>query len=95
MKEDVEKLLPPREQTILEVALTPIQNTYYKAIYEKNTSFLFKGSKPGHAPSLMNVMMELRKCCNQLFLIHGAEEHVLADAAAIGPKKLEQEKLSI
>ena len=54
---------------------------YYKAIYEENTSFLFKGSKPGNSPSLMNVMMELRKCCNQLFLICGAEERILVDAA--------------
>lgn len=63
VKEDVEKSLPPKVETILEVTLTPIQKTYYKAIYEKNTSFLFKGSKPSNAPSLMNIMMELRKCC--------------------------------
>ncbi len=64
VKEDVEKSLPPKEETILEVSLTPIQKTFYKAIYEKNTSFLIKGTKPSNAPSLMNVMMELRKCCN-------------------------------
>lgn len=64
VKEDVEKALPPKEETILEVTLTPIQKQFYKAIYEKNTAFLFKGSKPSNAPSLMNVMMELRKCCN-------------------------------
>ena len=57
MKEDADKSLPPREETIQEVALTPIKNTYYKAIYENNTSFLFKGVKPGNAPSLMNVMI--------------------------------------
>lgn len=82
VKEDVEKALPPKEETILEVTLTPIQKTYYKAIYERNTTFLFKGSKPSNAPSLMNVMMELRKCCNHPFLIRGAEERILADAAA-------------
>ena len=92
VKEDVEKSLPPKEETILEVSLTPIQKTYYKAIYEKNTSFLFKGAKPGNAPSLMNVMMELRKCCNHPFLIRGAEERILADAAASGPQKSVQEK---
>ena len=61
VKEDVAKSLPPKVETILEVSLTPIQKTYYKAIYEKNTNFLFKGSKPSNAPSLMNIMMELRK----------------------------------
>jgi chromodomain-helicase-DNA-binding protein 7 len=64
VKEDVEKSLPPKEETILEVTLTPIQKQFYKAIYEKNTGFLYKGTKASNAPSLMNVMMELRKCCN-------------------------------
>jgi len=81
VKEDVAKSLPPKVETILEVSLTPIQKTYYKAIYEKNTNFLFKGSKPSNAPSLMNIMMELRKCCNHPFLIRGAEERILNDAA--------------
>lgn len=81
VKEDVEKSLPPKEETILEVSLTPIQKKYYKAIYERNTAFLFKGAKPSNAPSLMNVMMELRKCCNHPYLVRGAEERILADAA--------------
>ena len=82
VKEDVEKSLPPKEETILEVSLTPIQKTFYKAIYERNTSFLFKGAKASNAPSLMNVMMELRKCCNHPYLVKGAEERILAEAAA-------------
>lgn len=81
MKEDVEKSLPPKEETILEVSLTPIQKKYYKAIFERNTAFLFKGTKPSNAPSLMNVMMELRKCCNHPYLVRGAEERILAEAA--------------
>jgi chromodomain-helicase-DNA-binding protein 7 len=81
VKEDVEKSLPPKEETILEVSLTPIQKTYYKAIYEKNTSFLFKGAKPSNSPSLMNIMMELRKCCNHPFLVRGAEDRILNEAA--------------
>lgn len=87
VKEDVEKSLPPKEETILEVTLTPIQKTYYKAIYEKNTSFLFKGSKKSNAPSLMNIMMELRKCCNHPFLIRGIEDRILDEATAISVKK--------
>ncbi len=58
------------------------QKTYYKAIYERNTSFLFKGSKPSNAPGLMNIMMELRKCCNHPFLIKGAEDRILHEAAS-------------
>lgn len=82
VKEDVEKSLPNKEETILEVSLTPIQKTFYKAIYERNTTYLFKGTKANNAPSLMNVMMELRKCCNHPFLVKGAEDRILNEAAA-------------
>lgn len=90
VKEDVEKSLPPKEETILEVTLTPIQKKYYKAIYERNTAFLFKGSKPSNAPSLMNVMMELRKACNHPFLIRGAEERIVDDAIVSLKEKAEE-----
>ena len=87
----MEKYILPEEETILEVALTSIQKTYYdKAIYENNTSFLFKGTKPGNALSLMNVIIELRKCFNKLFPIQRDDELILADASASGPHKSEQ-----
>ena len=44
IKEDVEKSLPPKEETIVEVSLTALQKKFYRAIYEKNTSFLYKGT---------------------------------------------------
>lgn len=40
MKEDVEKSLAPKEETIVEVELTVLQKQYYRAIYEMNTEFL-------------------------------------------------------
>jgi SNF2 family DNA or RNA helicase len=77
IKEDVEKSLPPKEETVVEVSLTPLQRKFYMAIYDRNTAFLFKESKPSMAPSLMNVMMELRKCCNHAYLNRGVEERIL------------------
>ncbi|TYZ64179.1 hypothetical protein PybrP1_006326 [[Pythium] brassicae (nom. inval.)] len=74
MKEDVEKSLAPKEETIVEVELTVLQKQYYRAIYEMNTEFLSRGRKKVQTPSLMNVAMELRKCCNHPFLIKGVEE---------------------
>ena len=53
MKEDVEKSLPPKEEIIIEVALTTIQKQFYRAVYERNTTFLFKGLRA--------------KCCSVLF----------------------------
>jgi SNF2 family DNA or RNA helicase len=77
MKEDVEKSIAPKEETIIEVDLTEIQRKYYKAIYEKNFSFLVKGVKGSNVGSMMNVMLQLRKCCNHPYLINGLEDSVL------------------
>uniref|UniRef100_A0A8C9TMH5 Chromodomain helicase DNA binding protein 9 n=1 Tax=Scleropages formosus TaxID=113540 RepID=A0A8C9TMH5_SCLFO len=79
LKEDVEKKLAPKEETIIEVELTNIQKKYYRAILEKNFSFLAKGAGQANVPNLVNTMMELRKCCNHPYLITGAEEKILED----------------
>lgn len=71
LKEDVEKKLAPKEETIIEVELTNIQKKYYRAILEKNFSFLAKGAGQSNMPNLVNTMMELRKCCNHPYLIKG------------------------
>lgn len=84
VKDDVEKSLPPKEETIIEVSMTGVQRQFYKAIFEKNTTFLFKASEKGCAnktvyPSLMNIVMELRKACNHPFLIRGVEDRIVSE----------------
>lgn len=73
VKEDVEKSIPPKEETIIEVELTRVQKQYYRAIYERNRSYLYMGVSGG-LPSLINIQMQLRKCCNHPFLIKGVED---------------------
>ena len=75
MKEDVEKSLKPKEETIVEVELTNIQKKYYRGILEKNFTFLSK-SGSNNVPNLMNTMMELRKCCIHPYLLNGAEDQI-------------------
>lgn len=79
MKEDVEKSLKPKEETIVEVELTNIQKKYYRGILERNFSFLTKGTSSANLPNLMNTMMELRKCCIHPYLLNGAEEQIQTD----------------
>jgi len=64
MKEHVEKTILAKEETIVEVELTVTQKQYYKAIYEKNVDFLYKGCKGNNVPNMLNIVMQLRKCCN-------------------------------
>ncbi len=71
LKEDVEKNLAPKEETIVEVELTNTQKKYYRAILERNFQFLSRGASSSNVPNLMNTMMELRKCCNHPYLIDG------------------------
>lgn len=71
LKEDVEKNLPTKEETIIEVELTSFQKKYYRALYEKNREFLMHNK--GGVDSA-NIVMELRKCCNHPFLLDGVEE---------------------
>jgi chromodomain-helicase-DNA-binding protein 7 len=72
VKEDVAKDIPPKEETIIDVELTTLQKQYYRAIFERNLGVL-KLAK-GNMPKLMNIQMELRKCCNHPFLVHGVED---------------------
>lgn len=73
VKEDVAKDIPAKEETLIDVELTSIQKQYYRAIFEHNHSFLNMGNSRNIAPKLMNIQMELRKCCNHPFLLDGVE----------------------
>jgi hypothetical protein len=77
VKEHVERSVPPKEEMIIEVELTVAQKQYYRAIYEQNKSFLFRGGGARDGPRLTNLAMELRKCCNHPFLVRGAERALL------------------
>lgn len=83
LKEDVEKSIPVKEETVVEVELTALQKRYYRAILEKNFAFLTKGCRGNNAPNLVNTMMELRKCCIHPYLIKGSEERILAECGAV------------
>ena len=87
LKEDVEKNLAPKEETIIEVELTSIQKKYYRAIMEKNFSFIVAKATARNVPNLMNLFMELRKCCNHPFLIKGAEAHIIEEWQRFHPSE--------
>ncbi|RCH89603.1 Chromodomain-helicase-DNA-binding protein, partial [Rhizopus stolonifer] len=82
-KEDVEKSIPVKEETVIEVELTNPQKKWYRAILEKNFSFLKKGAKSNkEMPQLRNIMMQLRKCCIHPYLLDGAEEVIVNETGA-------------
>ncbi len=81
----MEKSIPTKEETIIEVELTSTQRAYYRAILERNFQFLRQGPKKTNVPNLINTMMELRKCCIHPYLITGAEVLKLVFSGALIP----------
>ncbi|KAJ3333445.1 choline dehydrogenase 7 [Blyttiomyces sp. JEL0837] len=82
LKEDVEKSIPVKEETIIEVELTTMQKKWYRSILERNFTWLKQGTKKNNMPNLRNTVMELRKCCIHPFLLNGAEETILKEYSA-------------
>ncbi|XP_070517444.1 chromodomain-helicase-DNA-binding protein 1 isoform X3 [Cardiocondyla obscurior] len=67
VKKDVEKSLPAKVEQILRVEMTSVQKQYYKWILTKNYEALRKGTK-GSTTTFLNIVVELKKCCNHAFL---------------------------
>ncbi|XP_034712878.1 chromodomain-helicase-DNA-binding protein 3 isoform X3 [Etheostoma cragini] len=67
LKADVFKNMPSKTELIVRVELSPMQKKYYKLILTKNFEALnSKGG--GNQVSLLNIMMDLKKCCNHPYL---------------------------
>ncbi|KAM0954320.1 putative calcium/calmodulin-dependent protein kinase chromatin remodeling ISWI family [Dioscorea sansibarensis] len=70
LKSDVEKGLPPKKETILKVGMSQMQKHYYRALLQKDLDVINAG---GERKRLLNIAMQLRKCCNHPYLFQGAE----------------------
>uniref|UniRef100_A0A8C2H523 Chromodomain helicase DNA binding protein 2 n=1 Tax=Cyprinus carpio TaxID=7962 RepID=A0A8C2H523_CYPCA len=73
VKKDVEKSLPAKVEQILRVDMSAQQKQFYKWILTRNYKALSKGTR-GSSSGFLNIVMELKKCCNHGFLIKQPEE---------------------
>ncbi|KAL1082394.1 hypothetical protein V6Z11_D09G130400 [Gossypium hirsutum] len=90
---DVEKSLPPKIERILRVEMSPLQKQYYRWILERNFHDLNKGVR-GNQVSLLNIVVELKKCCNHPFLFESADHGYGGDTSMNDISKLERIILS-
>lgn len=63
--------MPSKSEFIVRVELSPMQKKYYKYILTRN----FEALNPrggGQQVSLLNIMMDLKKCCNHPYLFPAA-----------------------
>ncbi|XP_044135381.1 chromodomain-helicase-DNA-binding protein 2 isoform X3 [Bufo gargarizans] len=73
VKKDVEKSLPAKVEQILRIEMCALQKQYYKWILTRNYKALSKGTR-GSTSGFLNIVMELKKCCNHCFLIKYPED---------------------
>ncbi|CAI4828939.1 ASN_collapsed_G0052650.mRNA.1.CDS.1 [Saccharomyces cerevisiae] len=74
VKADVEKSLLPKIETNVYVGMTDMQIQWYKSLLEKDIDAVngAVGKREGKT-RLLNIVMQLRKCCNHPYLFEGAE----------------------
>ncbi|KAI8393737.1 SNF2 family N-terminal domain-containing protein [Radiomyces spectabilis] len=76
IKSDVEKSLLPKKEINIYVKMSPMQRQWYQRILEKDIDAINGAvgmSKREGKTRLLNIVMQLRKCCNHPYLFDGAE----------------------
>ncbi|KAK6493176.1 SWI/SNF-related matrix-associated actin-dependent regulator of chromatin subfamily A member 5 [Huso huso] len=72
IKAEVEKSLLPKKEVKMYVGLSKMQREWYTKILMKDIDILNSAGKMDKM-RLLNVLMQLRKCCNHPYLFDGAE----------------------
>jgi SWI/SNF-related matrix-associated actin-dependent regulator of chromatin subfamily A member 5 len=74
VKSDVEKSLLPKKEVNLYIGMSEMQIKWYQKILEKDIDAVNgAGGKRESKTRLLNIVMQLRKCCNHPYLFEGAE----------------------
>ncbi|CCE63956.1 hypothetical protein TPHA_0G01190 [Tetrapisispora phaffii CBS 4417] len=74
IKADVEKSLLPKIEVNLYVGMAQMQRKWYKSLLEKDIDAVNGAvTKREGKTRLLNIVMQLRKCCNHPYLFEGAE----------------------
>lgn len=77
LKADVEKALPPKTETILFTGMSEVQKNLYRQILLRDIDTLNGGGSSGSHTAVLNIVMQLRKCCNHPYLFPGIEDRHL------------------
>ncbi|KAH3882424.1 hypothetical protein DPMN_006363 [Dreissena polymorpha] len=78
-KNEVLKDLPNKSQVVLTHGISKLQVKLYKAILTKDVGVFESSTAPGRqTTSLMNILMQLRKCVNHPYLFDGVEPEPFA-----------------
>jgi SWI/SNF-related matrix-associated actin-dependent regulator of chromatin subfamily A member 5 len=82
LKADVEKSLPPKTETILFTGMSALQKSLYKQILLRDIDTINTAAAGGNnsqqsRTAILNIVMQLRKCCNHPYLFPNQEDRTL------------------
>lgn len=73
IKADVEKRLPPKKECKIYIGLSKMQRELYTKILMKDIDLVNSTGNKVDRVRLLNILMQLRKCCNHPYLFDGLE----------------------
>ncbi|KAL3915861.1 MAG: hypothetical protein SGILL_005448 [Bacillariaceae sp.] len=76
LKADVAKGLPPKTETIVMVGMSKMQKQLYKKLLLRDLD-AFTGNNSKNRTAVLNIVMQLRKCCGHPYLFEGVEDRTL------------------
>ncbi|KAG0670478.1 chromatin-remodeling ATPase isw1 [Maudiozyma exigua] len=91
IKNDVETSLLPKQELNVYVGMSSMQKKWYRQILEKDIDAVNGTNATESKTRLLNIVMQLRKCCNHPYLFDGAEpgppyttdEHLVFNSAKV------------
>mmetsp|Transcript_115291 Transcript_115291/g.200731 ORF Transcript_115291/g.200731 Transcript_115291/m.200731 type:complete len:1195 (-) Transcript_115291:403-3987(-) len=72
LKSEVNTSIPPKKEIYVGCGMSKMQREWYTNVLAKDAAVVNTGT--GSKTKLLNVVMQLRKCCNHPYLFDGAEE---------------------
>lgn len=76
LKADVAKGLPPKTETLVMVGMSSMQKKLYKNLLLRDIENITSSSNKNKT-AILNIVMQLRKCCGHPYLFEGVEDRTL------------------
>ena len=77
LKSEVAKGLPPKTETLLMVGMSKMQKQLYKRLLLRDIEAITGKNTNSGKTAILNIVMQLRKCCNHPYLFEGVEDRSL------------------
>jgi len=77
LKSDVAKGLPPKTETLIMVGMSKMQKQLYRKLLLRDIDNITSSKNSKNKTAILNIVMQLRKCCGHPYLFEGVEDRTL------------------